>query len=273
MPERPDLEYVVPILVRELVGRSVVGAAVRKPVVLRCLADEIRGEVRGVVRRAHAVDIDLGARHLVVLPMLAGRFELAPPTQRVSADTALVLTLSDGRELRYRDDVQMGKVWLTAPGAPVPGLAEGGVDVLGPDFTLDRLRALAKGRRDQVKVFLMDRTALDAFGNAYADEALFAAGLHPKRLVSRLSPGELDRLHAALVATLRDARDTVRARAPALPEKVRDFLRVRGRKGDRCSTCGATIRVAGIHGHDAYFCPECQPDTEGKGLADWRRSP
>lgn len=271
MPERPDLDHVVPRLEAELVGLSLVGATVRKPVVLRCLADELRGEVRGVKRRAHAVDVDLGARHLVVLPMLAGRFELCPPAQRVSADTAVIVTLSDGRQLRYRDDVQMGKIWLTEPGAPVPGLAEGGVDVLGPEFTVERLRALLKGRREQVKVFVMDRTALDAFGNAYADEALFAAGLHPKRSVSRLRPEEVVALHRALVDTLSRARDTIAARQPALHEKLRDFLNVRGRKDQPCPRCGTTIRVAGIHGHDAYFCPVCQPDVEGKGLVDWRK--
>lgn len=271
MPERPDLDYQVPLLAGELVGLGLVGATVRKPVVLRCLADEVRGVVQGVRRRAHAVDFDLGARHLVVLPMLAGRFEVAPPAQRVSADTAVIFALSDGRQLRYRDDVQMGKVWLTEPNAPIPGLAEGGDDVLGPAFTLERFRTLLKGRREQVKVFVMDRTALDAFGNAYADEALFAAGLHPKRAVSRLRPEEVAALHGALVQTLQRAREVIAERQPALPEKVRDFLHVRGRKDQPCPRCGGTIRVAGIHGHDAFFCPTCQPDVEGKGMVDWRK--
>lgn len=272
MPERPDLEYVVPRLAAELVGRSIVSAAVRKPVVLRCAADEVRGEVRGVARRSHAVDLDLGAHHLVVLPMLAGRFELAPADAKVPADTAVSFGLSDGRVLRYRDDVQMGKVWWTAPGAPVAGLAEGGVDVLGPGFSVEVLRALAKGRREQVKVFLMDKTALDSLGNAYADEVLWAAKLHPKRVTARLAPEELGALHGALVSVLGGARDTIAGRAPPLPEKLRDFLHVRGRKGQPCDRCGTTLRVAGIHGHDAHFCPTCQPDAEGRGFVDWRRT-
>lgn len=272
MPERPDLEYVVPRLAAELVGRALVSATVRKPVVLRCAADEVRGEVRGVRRRSHAVDVDVGAHHLVILPMLAGRFEVCAADARVSADTAVRFGLSDGRELRYRDDVQMGKVWWTAPGAAVPGLVEGGVDVLGAAFTPAALRALVKGRREQVKVFLMDKAALDALGNAYADEVLWAARLHPKRTTGRLSPAELDALHAALVSVLTEARDTIAARAPPLPEKVRDFLRVRGRKDQPCDRCGTTLRVVGIHGHDAWFCPACQPDADGRGFVDWRRT-
>ena len=272
VPERPDLEYVVPILARELAGASIVGAIAKKPVVLRCSVEEPRGPIRDVKRRYHSVVFAMGERDLVVLPMLAGRFDLAAAEAKDPGDLAVKFSLADGRALRYRDDVQMGKVWWTAPGTPIPGLAEGGIDVLGPEFTRARFRALAKGRRDQVKVFLMDRTALDAMGNAYADEVLWAAKLHPKRAVARLKPEEFDALHDAIVEVLAHARDVIAKRQPPLPEKVRDFLNVRGREGDPCPRCGGRIRTAGIHGHDACFCPTCQPDSDGRGFVDWRKT-
>ena len=272
MPERPDLEYVVPRLAEQLVGAEIVGGSVRKPVVLRCAIDEVRGTITAVRRRSHAVVFAMGAHDLVVLPMLAGRFDLVDGAAKAPGDTAVRFELADGRSLRYRDDVQMGKLWWTVPGAPVPGFAEGGVDVLSPAFTVEKLAALAKGRREQLKVFLMDKTALDAMGNAYADEVLWAAQLHPKRATNRLAPEEVARLHAAIVGVLTEARDTIARRAPPLPEKLRDFLHVRGKKGEPCDRCGTTLRVAGIHGHDAYFCPTCQPDAEGKGFVDWRKA-
>jgi formamidopyrimidine-DNA glycosylase len=283
MPERPDLEYVVPILARELAGKTITGIHVDKPVVLRvALRDPVTvivgralGEVR---RRAHFVVFPLGGEpplEIVVAPMLAGRFTLAAPADRRPADLALTLSLSDGRELRYRDDVQMGKVYVidAAQEAQVPGLATVGVDVLDARaFTRARFRALAKTRRDQVKVFLMDKTSLDAMGNAYADEVLFEAKLHPKTFVRSLSEADVDRLHDAIVKVLREARDEVARRKPPLDEKVRDFLKVRNRHGTPCPRCGATIRKAGVHGHDAFFCPECQPDGRGSALVDFRRA-
>jgi formamidopyrimidine-DNA glycosylase len=231
--------------------------------------------ISGVSRRAHFVLFELPPLAIVVAPMLAGRFTIAAPTDRRPADLALTLELSDGRELRYRDDVQMGKVYVVdeASRAQVPGLAKIGVDVLDKKaFTKAAFRAIAKTRRDQVKVFLMDKAALDAMGNAYADEVLFEAKLHPKTFVRSLEPAEVDRLHAAIVRVLGDARAEVLRRKPPIDEKVRDFLKVRNRHGQACPRCGATIRKAGVHGHDAFFCPECQPDDRKSAIVDFRRA-
>ncbi len=205
--------------------------------------------------------------------MLAGRFSLDAPTTRRPADLALTLALSDGRELRYRDDVQMGKAYVIEAGGRrnVPGLSAIGVDVLDAKaFSRAAFRALAKTRRDQVKVFLMDKSALDALGNAYADEALFEAQIHPKTFVRSLSPQEIDRLHDAVTAVIAKASAEVARRAPPLDEKVRDFLKVRNRHGQPCPRCGSTIRKAGVHGHDAFFCPTCQPDERGSSIVDFR---
>jgi formamidopyrimidine-DNA glycosylase len=119
----------------------------------------------------------------------------------------------------------------------------------------------------------MDKSALDSFGNAYADEALYAAGIHPKARVSELSPSQVESLHGAMVQVLAEAAAEIARRRPPLDQKLRDFLRVRLRKGEPCPRCGQTIRVVGVHGHDAYHCPSCQPDLKARGLIDWRRLP
>ena len=280
MPERPDLDYVVPILDKELRGRTITAVRVKKPVVLRVAVEGKPEEllvgktIAGVSRRAHFVRFDIGRElELVISPMLAGRFAIHDPKQKAPADLAFTLVLDDGRELRYRDDVQMGKVYTIKRGddAQVPGLVHVGIDVLDArKFTRSAFREMAGRRRDQVKVFLMDKTALDAMGNAYADEVMFAARLHPKTLVRALNDVELDRLHDAIVKVLGDAIKTIKKRKPPLDEKVRDFLQVRGRHGEPCPRCGTTLRSAGVHGHDADFCPECQPATRKSGIVDWK---
>jgi formamidopyrimidine-DNA glycosylase len=271
----------VPILAVELRGRTIAGVRVKKPVVLRVavpesLEEALIGRTIGKVeRRAHFVRFELDAkRELIVSPMLAGRFAIVPKGAKGSADLAMAFELDDGRELRYRDDVQMGKVYVIAAKdwKQVPGFEKIGVDVLSPKFTREAFRTIARKRRDQAKVFLMDKSALDAMGNAYADEVLFEAGIHPKAMVRSLADEDLDRLHDAIVSVLSHARDEIARRKPPLDEKLRDFLKVRNRHGEVCPRCGTTIRRAGVHGHDAFFCPQCQPERRRSPLGiDWRK--
>lgn len=282
MPERPELDYQRDLLADALTGAEIVHTRVLDPVLLRMLVDGppeahlVGRRIGTIVREAHFLIFSLlgpdPPLELAVNPMLAGRFTLCPASARTTKDTGFALGLSDGRELRYRDRKQMGKVYV-APAAQrrkLPGLAKVGLDVLSPDFTFAAFERLARKRRDQVKLFLLDKSALDAFGNAYADETLFAAGIHPKTRVRELDPAALQRLHRAAREVLQDASDVVRSRAPALDEKVRDFLKVRNRKGEPCPTCGAPIRVAGVRGYDAFFCAVCQPDAKGRGFVRWR---
>ena len=251
---------------------------VKKPVILRLAlpgspADLLVGRTfTDVVRRAHFVLFPLGDIEMVIAPMLAGRLAVHLATRRAPADLAMTLALDDGRQLRYRDDVQMGKVYVIAAGAwsQAPGLEHIGVDVLDPAaFTLERFQAIARRRRDQVKVFLMDKSALDALGNAYADEVLFEAGIHPKTWVRSLGEDELERLHRAIPEVLGRAAREIAGRAPATDEKLRDFLSVRNRHKTPCPRCGTPIRKAGVHGHDAFFCPRCQPETRKGGIVTW----
>ena len=168
----------------------------------------------------------------------------------------------------------MGRVVTLPKGQweKTPGLPKVGIDVLSKAFTLDALRTLAKKRREQVKLFLLDKAAFDSFGNAYADETLHAAGIHPKTRVNELSDDDMQRLHAAIIRVLTHARDHIEAAKPPLDKKLRDFLSVRNRKGEACPVCETPIRTSGVRGYDAFFCPQCQPDKKGRGFVDWRNA-
>jgi formamidopyrimidine-DNA glycosylase len=282
MPERPDLDYAVPLLQRELQGAEIESTALHKPVVLRLavegtLEDALVGRrIESVERHCHFVHFGLSGSpslEMVISPMLAGRLVVLPAGAKKKADWALALGLSGDRQLVYRDSVQMGKVYVIPQGRRelVPGFQTIGIDVLSAAFTREAFAELAKRRRDQVKVFLLDKTALDSLGNAYADEVLFEAGIHPKTFVRKLGDDEITALHVAIGAVLRRASEEIARRQPATDEKVRDFLNVRGRHKEPCKRCGTPIRKAGVRGYDAYFCPACQPETRKSGIVSWKR--
>jgi formamidopyrimidine-DNA glycosylase len=281
MPELPDLVHIVRVLAPALEGRTIVTARVKEPIVLRVLVpgafpDLVTGRrFTGLERHGPFLRFALdGALDLFMHLMLAGRLRLAPAERKPLPYTAFALELEDGEVLSYGDEKNMGKVYLCPQGATaaIPGYDTQGVDVTGPGFTWERFEALIAKKRCQARVFIMDQTVLSAIGNAYADEILFEAGIHPKDSCGSLGPEKRRALYDAILKVLAWGIEEVEKAGRPLEEKVRDHMRVRNRAGEQCPRCGATIRRAGVLGFDAFFCPVCQPDKAGKGL-DWTKLP
>ena len=275
MPELPDLLYILSRLRAGLVGREVTAERVGEPVILRFavpgnLSLLLGRPLTDAFRKSHFLVFRFEGLDLAVNPMLAGRFRLAEAGQKDEKSLGFALGFSDV-ELRYLDDKKMGKAYLIATDdwRAVPGMKTGGVDVLSPEFTPERFVSLLKHRRDQVRVFLLDKKALDSLGNAYADEVLFEAGIHPKTFCRKLSHDDGIRLHGAIVKVLEEAVAEVEGRGEPIEVKVRDFLKVR--RKETCPRCGSKIRTAGVRGMDAWFCPQCQPASR-PGFVDWTRT-
>jgi formamidopyrimidine-DNA glycosylase len=284
MPELPDLVHVEAGLRAALAGKRIAAARTGDPTVLRVMVTDpfpavlVGRTLDGVERRGHFMRFALSGDLVVVVnAMLVGRYRLVaagsePAAKKPPRSLALALVFEDAPELHYLDDKRMGKVYIAraADEAQIPIYGQLGADVLSPAFTRDAFGALIARRRDQVRAFLMDKRALASIGNAYADEILFAAGLHPKTFCNKLAPLEIDALHAAIGRVLRDAIEEIRRRDEPIEVKVRDFLKVRGRDGKPCLVCGTTIRAVRVGDGDACFCPHCQRETR-KLFVNWTR--
>jgi formamidopyrimidine-DNA glycosylase len=282
VPELPDLLHVVSRLRERLNGREAVSERVKEPVILRFavkgnLSLLLGRRLEDVFRKSHFVVFRFEGLDLAVNPMLAGRFRFAEPGTRDEAALGFALGFAPAAggdadvELRYLDDKTMGKAYLIASDdwKAIPGMQSGGVDILSREFTAERFVSMLKHRRDQVRVFLLDKKALDSVGNAYADEILFEASIHPKSFCRALGHDDALRLHAAVVKVMKEAAAEVAARDEPIEVKVRDFLKVR--RKEICPRCGAKIRTTGVKGMDAYFCPHCQPATR-PGFVDFRKT-
>jgi len=170
--------------------------------------------------------------------------------------------LDDGAALCYHDQRKLGCMWLVDdPARVVGGL---GPDPLDPSLTPRELHRRLQGRRAAVKAILLDQAVLSGVGNIYADEALFEAGIHPRRPAASLSPGEAGRLLEALRAVLRWALGhggtTFQAfvDATGAPGSHQEHVRVFRRQGRPCPHCGAPIARTRVAGRSTYFCPRCQ---------------
>lgn len=273
MPEWPDLHVLRSRIEKAVGGARITNVRVHDPLVLRAtrpLDEALKARVLAQVAhrgRFLSFTFDDGTR-LVVNPMLSGLFDLVPPTTKIRPKTAFALTFENDVDLRYRDDTRMGKVYLLPAGAAdtqVPQYSEQGDEAGTLGWTADEFARRAKATRRELRNLLMDDEFIAGIGNAYADEILWAAKLHPKRRVASLDEGEMDRLRGALRATLERAAEIVEAELPPeLGTKIRAHMNVRGRAGEPCPRCGTKI-VRTRHGLDEmYVCPRCQPPPKGQ---------
>jgi len=282
VPELPDLVHVQATLARTVCNLRITDVRVGDPVVLRlmvpgALTDLLLGQrIMKVARVGQFLRFDLDQDLVLVInAMLSGRYFVADSDARTRhKNLVLAVRFESGRELRYDDDTRMGKIYVAtaAQTSSIPGFRDLGIDLLSSAFTLEHFRLVFAKRRDQVRQFLLDKTALASIGNAYADEILFAAKLHPKTLCKQLGTGDVDRLYATIRDTLAWAIRTIEERNQPIEVKVRDFLKVRGRAGKPCLDCNTVIRRVRVGRDDACFCPHCQPSTR-KLFVDFSRLP
>jgi formamidopyrimidine-DNA glycosylase len=276
MPELPELEVIGEVLRRRVVGQAVTAAAVLPPgglIVVRDLTGEgfapaVTGRtIQAVARRGKFLIFTLrpGPLAVVLNPKLAGRLQLAGAGEKRRARTHVVLALSGGGELRYVDQKTMGQLYLTRDPALVPDFAGLGPEAL--DVSREEFRARLRPFRGEIKGVLTRGEFVAGIGNAYADEILWAARLHPYRKRTQLKPDEVDRLYDAMRATLLDAIARVRAEmGERIHLEPRGFLAVHLKTGEPCPRCGSPISLVGANQRITNFCRTCQPGGLIKGM-------
>lgn len=273
MPELPEVEAVRRALEPQLLGLAIEDVEVRRPEVVahpgaETFRERLVGQTfAGMARRGKflLLQLESGGRVVVHLRM-TGCLLLTPAELAEEKHTHLVFRLRGGRELRFSDARRFGRLWLVENGErdTYSGVEALGREPLAPDFTADYLSARLGGRKKAVKECLMDQSVIAGIGNIYADEILFAAGLHPARPACGLGPGDWERLAQVIPERLSFFIEKDRMTPEEyLETKGRDyrnapFLRVYGHEGQPCPACGERLRRTTIGGRGSTFCPRCQ---------------
>jgi formamidopyrimidine-DNA glycosylase len=293
VPELPEVEALATFLRERAVGRVVQRADVVAISAVKTFDPPISAltgaYVVGAARHGKFLDLTVASEsagevlHLITHLSRAGwlhwRESLppAPPRPGGKGPIAFRLHLAPelpggpvaGFDLTEAGTQKRLAVYLVRDPLEVPGIARLGPDALA--VTRDELAVLLSGQRQQLKGALTDQSVLAGIGNAYSDEILHTAKLSPFKLAAKLGDDEIDRLHDAMVTTLRDAvARSVGQRAATLKAEKRSGLQVHGRTGLPCPVCGDTVREVSFADRSFQYCPTCQ--TEGRELADRRLS-
>jgi len=281
MPELPELEVVREVLERRLLSRRIQRVTLAPkggPLVVRDLTTRgfilgLAGEsIAGIQRRGKFLVFRLAPseRFLVVNPKLSGRLQLCPPEEKKAGPVHVVLHFGDPpMELRYVDAKTMGQVYLTERLQDVPTFEEMGPDALA--VSLDEFRSRLRPLRGEIKGILVRAPFIAGIGNAYADEILWQAQLHPFRKRTSLTPPEVDRLFDSVGSVLRAAIDQVRLQmGDDIHLKPRDFFAVHMRSGEACPRCGTPVSAITANQRITNFCRTCQPGGLLRGMGSAR---
>ncbi len=272
MPELPEVETVMRGLTGPLAGRRLARVDVRVPALRWPLPANLAARLAGrrvlrLSRRAKYILIELEGEEVLLAHLgMSGRMLVVPPGVHRAAETHdhVVLTTEEGLEVRFNDARRFGMLDLI-PLADLAGhrlLRDLGPEPLGNAFSGPVLAAALQGKRTPIKAAILDQKVVAGVGNIYASEALYEAGLSPRRLAATVQGARAERLAGAIRSVLTRA-------IAAGGSSLRDYVQVNGELGyfahqwavyDRedqpcpgCD-CGRGIRRLVQAGRSTFYC-------------------
>jgi formamidopyrimidine-DNA glycosylase len=286
MPELPEVETVRRGLSDLIIGRKVADIAHdNQKSFPNAVADVekflIDAAITDVRRRAKVLMIDLSSGYSLVIHLkMTGQlvfrgeavFGAGHPSGSLIGElpdrsTRVTLEFTDGSHLYFNDQRKFGWVKLL-PTLEIPNIdfmQKVGPEPLEADFTAEQFAArFTRRAKTSIKAALLDQTVVAGVGNIYADEALWGAQIHPKRLVGSLMPTEFKKLYTELRAVMNLAiekggsTDKNYVNAEGKRGSYMDFARVFRREGQPCPRCGTTIIKFKAAGRGTHICPHCQ---------------
>jgi formamidopyrimidine-DNA glycosylase len=267
MPELPEVETTVRGLARVLEGRRIASVEARRPDLRRALPVDLGqrltgARVTGLHRRAKygLIDTDRGDTLVFHLGM-SGRWRVDPT--EIEKHDHFILETDDGRRVALNDPRRFGSLdlVLTDELGEWPQFKALGPEPL--DLDARELKRRLAGRSAAIKLLLLDQRIVAGLGNIYVCEALYRAGVRPRREGGSISLHRLKRLVAAINDVLAEAIE-------AGGSTLRDFASPDGelgyfskrfavydREGEPCA-CGGLVRRIVQGGRSTFYCARCQ---------------
>ncbi|KTT48888.1 5-hydroxymethyluracil DNA glycosylase [Pseudomonas oryzihabitans] len=269
MPELPEVETtrrgIEPHVVGQRVRRVIVRDARLRWPVPEDLDVRLSGQrIEAVERRAKYLLIRAESGTLIGHLGMSGSLRLVPADQPPAKHEHVDIELEFGLSLRYTDPRRFGALlWTQDPHAHVL-LSKLGPEPLTDAFDGGRLFELSRGRSMAVKPFIMDNAVVVGVGNIYAAEALFAAGIDPRRAAGSISRARYDRLaeevKKVLARSIESGGTTLRdfIGGDGAPGYFKQELFVYGRKGEFCKLCGTGLKEIRLGQRASVYCGKCQ---------------
>ena len=225
-----------------------------------------------LTRRAKFLQAELSSGERLFMHLgMSGRFTIdtSPTADFVHAHNTnpkhdhVIFEMSSGAHITYNDPRRFGFMELIGEGEPYR-LDHLGPEPMGNGFNAPDLREKLKGKKSKIKAALLDQRNIAGLGNIYVCEALYRAGISPKRAAGRLTVAETENLVGYIKDVIQDA---IKAGGSSLKDFAntegdlgyfQHSFDVYGREGEECNSCTAPIRRIVQSGRSSFFCSTCQ---------------
>jgi len=268
MPELPEVETIrtelLPwVLERRFVEVNVLDNKLVQSLPVVGLQSLVGQSVQNLERRGKYIIFHLSNKQSLIIHLrMTGRLLVDP--REVDKYARAIFLFSGDMRLVFSDMRRLGVIYLVEDAESVVGRL--GVEPLSDNFTIELLLKLMRKHRIPIKVALLDQSIIAGIGNMYADEALFAAKVHPLVLTDELSIQQVQNLYYSVGDVLSSA---IKSKGASIDSYVRPDgelgtaqiqFKVAHRKGEPCYVCHASIQRIMLRGRGSYFCPRCQSE-------------
>ncbi|MFQ3229208.1 bifunctional DNA-formamidopyrimidine glycosylase/DNA-(apurinic or apyrimidinic site) lyase [Reinekea sp.] len=270
MPELPEVETTRRGIEPHVKGRSISRITVRDsrlrwpiPESLPAWAEDQK--ILRVERRSKYLLIVLERGTMLVHLGMSGSLRVLLDDPTPSKHDHVDVELDNGIRLRYNDPRRFG-AWLYTE-APVDEHSL--IEKLGPEpltdaFNFDYFYPLTRKRKTKIKTFVMDAHVVVGVGNIYANEALFMSGIHPHKLVGKITKAEttllIENIKKVLAHAIEQGGTTLKdfVGGDGKPGYFAQSLNVYGRTGLPCFTCETPIKELRTNNRGTFYCSVCQ---------------
>jgi formamidopyrimidine-DNA glycosylase len=284
MPELPEVETIRKDLCKSILNKKIVDVKVSKRSMVegsvkKFMDDLLSNQLVDIGRTGKLLIFKLkkGNRYLLAHMKMTGQLVYALSSKKTPGGhnfpkldelpnkySHIIICFSDKSKLYFNDMRQFGYMKVVSREELEKIKLNFGIEPLQSNFTWENFKTSIKGKKTNIKVFLLNQKNIAGIGNIYADEILFDAKIRPNRKIERISEKELRRIYVSAEKIIKKA---IHKRGTTFSDYVdgnghkgnfTSYLKVYDREGEKCKRCRGNIKKIRVGGRGTYFCPNCQ---------------
>ena len=281
MPELPEVETVVRGLRSTILNKTIARVKTNAPPASIVVSDSFKNRgIASILKGKKILEINRRGKNILISLSdeitlwahlkMTGHFFYKEASEPIEKHDLVIIDFMDDKNntrpyhLRFNDYRRFGRLRLYYNDEL---WEQKGLKTLGEEpllMKVDYFISLCKKNRRMIKPALLDQSFIAGIGNIYADEALYASGIHPQRITSTLSKKKLTELHGHIQRLLKKAISLMGTSVDTYsgvngkPGGFQKYLLAYGREGEPCSKCGTEIKREKIGSRSAHYCPRCQ---------------